>query len=55
MADVVRNSARQRQCEQAVGEREVDQINSSGVELLLSLADNIENQRVAECTDDKND
>lgn len=43
VANVVRNSARKRQCEQGIRQCQVDKIDGSGVELLLLLADDIEN------------
>lgn len=54
MADVVNDSARQRQSEQAVRQSKVDQIDGGRVELLGPLADDIENQAVTTCADDEN-
>lgn len=54
MTDVVGDSARQRQCEEGVGEREVDQVDGGGVELVLPLADHVEDQGVAAHADDEN-
>lgn len=54
MADVVGYSSWQRQREQGVGYRKVDQIDGGGVELLLPLADHVEHQAVATCADDEN-
>lgn len=54
MTDVVGDSARQRQCEQGVRKRQVDQIDGGGVELVLPLAHHIENQAVSTHADDKN-
>lgn len=54
MADVINDSSRKCQSEQGVGQREVDQIDRGGVELLLPLADHVEDQAVATCTDYEN-
>lgn len=54
VADVVRNSARQRQGEQGVRQCQVDQIDGGGVELLFPLADNKQHQAVAARADEEN-
>lgn len=54
MTDIVGNPAWQRQREQGIRQCKVDQINRGGVELLLPLADDTENQAVAAYTDEEN-
>ena len=53
LTNVVYDSARQRQSEQAVGECQVEQVNGCGVELLPLLADHIEDQAVAADADEE--
>lgn len=54
VTNVICNSARKRQCEERVRQRQVDQIDGGGVGLVLSLADHIEDQTVATQADDEN-
>lgn len=54
LPDVVGDPARQRQREQDIGQRQVEQVDGGGVEFFLPLADHVENQTVATSTDEEN-
>lgn len=54
VTNVVCNSARKRQCEERVRQRQVEQIDRGGVGLLLPLTDHIEDQTVSTQADDEN-